>query len=47
MAFFTGTSQLAATAAAAVVNPKYLRKSRRGVFASNKPLSLDSKGSSS
>jgi hypothetical protein len=48
MAFLTGISQLAAAAAAAVLNPKYLRKSRRGALASKKLLlSSATKGNSS
>ena len=48
-----GISQLAAAAAAAVLNPKYFKKSRRGAFACKKlPLfartdSSSTKGSSS
>jgi hypothetical protein len=48
IAFFTGISQLAANAAAAVLKPRYLRKSLLGAAASKKDLpSSASKGSSS
>jgi hypothetical protein len=45
----TGISQLAATAAAAVLKPRYFKKSLRGAFASKKLVLLSSsaKGSSS
>ena len=46
IAFLTGVSQLAANAAAAVLKPKYFKKSLRGAFASKNPLSA-SKGRSS
>ena len=48
-----GISQLAAAAAAAVLNPKYLRKSRRGALACKKlpflaiTVSSSTKGSDS
>ena len=48
MAFLTGISQLAATAAAAVLKPKYFKKSLLGALASKKLLpSSATKGKSS
>jgi serine/threonine protein kinase len=42
------SGQLAANAAAAVLNPRYFRKSLRGALASTNPLpSISSKGNSS